>query len=76
MEDRAEDLAKAFSFPAKDKGAHRHKQFAVETGADGLLVDDHVVRHAEPLDGLECDEVMDFATSVESHLELNIFIDR
>jgi hypothetical protein len=39
-------------------------------------VDDHVVRHAEPLDCLECDEVMDFATSVESHLELNIFIDR
>jgi hypothetical protein len=43
MEDRAEDLAKAFAFPAKDKGAHRYKQFAIETAADGLIVDDHVV---------------------------------
>ena len=75
MEDRGEDLAKAFTFPAEDKGAHRYKQFAIETGADGLVEDDHIVRHAESVDGLECDEVVDFASSIESHLELNVFID-
>ena len=74
MKDRDEDLAKAFAFPAEDKGAHRYKQFAIETGADGLVEDDHIVRHAESVDGLECDEVVDFAPGVESHLELNVFI--
>lgn len=74
MEDSSEDFAKAFTLPAEDKRAHRHELFAVETSADGLVIDRHSVGHVEPMDGLERDEVVDFASSIESHLKLNIII--
>jgi hypothetical protein len=37
-------------------------------------VDGHVVGHMEPVDRLECDKVVDFASGIESHLWLNITI--
>jgi hypothetical protein len=37
-------------------------------------MDGHIVEHMEPVDGLECDEVVDFASGVESHFELNVAI--
>jgi hypothetical protein len=72
MEDSGEDLAKAFAFPAENEWAHWYELFAVETDADGLVVDGHVVGHMEPVDGLECDKVVDFASGIESHLGLNV----
>jgi hypothetical protein len=74
MEDSGEDFTKAFAFPAEDERAHRYELFAVETSADGLVMDNHFVGHVEPMDGLKCDEVMGFASGVESHLELNVVI--
>jgi hypothetical protein len=68
MEESGEDLAKAFAFPAEDECAHGYELFAVETGADRLVVDGHVVGHMEPVDRLECDKVVDFASGIESHL--------
>ena len=41
---------------------------------DSLWID-HIVEHVELVSGLECDEIMYFASSIEFHLEFNIVIE-
>lgn len=75
MEDSREDFTEALPFPAKFKRAHRGELFAVETGADGFFMDDQFAEHVKPMDYFKCNEIVDFASGVELHLELNVVID-
>jgi len=74
MKARREDFAKSFAFPAELKRAHGYKLLAVEACADGFVVGNYIAQQVEGMDGLQCDEVMDFTTSVESHLEFDMVL--
>jgi len=74
VKNSGENFAKAFAFPAEDECAHRYELLAVETSTDGFVMDGHFVGYVELMDGLECDEIVDFASGVEPHLVLNVII--